>query len=390
MKGFFAKERGSALTALLLCVGVGLTSWAAARSFMSMWELDALAPAPGFERHRLSEWEPSLSGSPGDAPVFIQRGREPGGTIFIMGGIHANEPAGYMAAVVCLERARVERGRLIVMPFSNLSALTHNSPQDAAPQRLRFTRDDGTVRTFRCGSRATNPIHQWPNPNTYVHFPSGQELDGTSRANQNRAFPGTLDEGLTQRVGYAITEMLRAERVDLAFDLHEAAPEYPVVNAMVAHENSMELAAVAAMELEMMGVPMRLEPSPKNLHGLSHREWGDSIPTLLPILMEAANPGQGRLRGRTDEALFLTGVDKAYVRAAALGRLFVPYDGSQPIQLRVGRHLAALQAVLSAMEGLYPDKAAVVSGIPGFEEVVSHDVGHWLNPLPGSIPNRVL
>ena len=136
MKGFFAKERGSALTALLLCVGVGLTYWAAARSFMSMWELDALAPAPGFERHRLSEWEPSLSGSPGDAPVFIQQGREPGGTIFVMGGIHANEPAGYMAAVVCLERARVERGRLIVMPFSNLSALTHNSPQDAAPQHL--------------------------------------------------------------------------------------------------------------------------------------------------------------------------------------------------------------------------------------------------------------
>ena len=376
------KERGSALTALLLCVGVCAVCWAAARSFVVMWEPDVLVPASGFERRMLSEWEPSLAGSPGDTPVFIQKGPGAGGTLFVMGGIHANEPAGFMAAVVLLERAQVERGRLIVMPVSNMSARTHNSPQDAAPQFIHFTRENGETRTFRFGSRATNFIHQWPNPNIYIHYPSGQELDGTSRANQNRAFPGTLSEGLTQQVGYAITALLRAESVDLAFDLHEAAPEYPVVNAMVAHENSMELAAQAVMELDLLDIPMRLEPSPTNLHGLSHREWGDSIPTLMPLLMETANPSQGRLRERTDEALVLTGVDKAYTKASRLGRLFVPYDGSQSISLRVGRHLAGIQAVVGVLNETYPERGVEISGVPEFEEVVSGDPGRWLNPLP--------
>ena len=375
--------RGGILTAVLLCVMAGAVCCWTGQSFMAMWEPEVLIPAPGFERHMLSEWESSLAGSPGDTPVFIQKGKEPGGTLFVMGGIHANEPAGYMAAVICLERAQVEKGRLIVMPFSNMSGRTHNSPQDAAPQYIHFKLDDGSERAFRFGSRATNFVHQWPNPNIYIHYPSGQELDGTSRANQNRAFPGTLNEGLTQQVGYAITALLTKEKVDLAFDLHEAAPEYPVVNAMVAHENSMELAAQATMELEMSDIPMRLEPSPRGLRGLSHREWGDSIPTLMPLLLEAANPSQGRLRGRTDERLVLTGEDKAYVKAAKLGRLFVPYDGVQTLAMRTARHLTAMQVTLGVLEETEPGKAVKISGIPKYEELAAGDIGHWLNSAPG-------
>lgn len=373
------KVRGNKVTALALCAAAGIVCWITARSFMAMWEPETLVPAPGFEKHMLSEWEPTLKNSPGDTPVFIQNGAEPGGTLFVMGGIHANEPAGFMAAVVYLERAKVEKGRVIVMPFSNMSARTHNSPQDAAPQYIHFKTDSGKTRTFKFGSRSTNFIHQWPNPNIYIHYPSGQELDGSSRSNQNRAFPGTLHEALTQQVGYAITEMLKKENVDVAFDLHEAAPEYPVVNAMVAHEHSMELAAEAVIELEMNDIPMRLEPSPKNLHGLSHREWGDSIPTLKPFLMEAGNPSQGRLRGRTDERLVLTGEDKAFTKAAKLGRLFIPYEGSQPIQLRTARHLAGIQAVLNVLNEAEPEKGVTVSGIPEYSEVVSSELGHWLN-----------
>ena len=98
------------------------------------------------------------------------------------------------------------------------------------------------------------------------------------------------------------------------------------MNAIVAHERSMELAAMTTMDLEAAGIMMRLEPSPKNLRGLTHREWGNFTETM-PVLMETGNPVQGRLRGRTDERLALTGADKAYVKAAALGRRLYPVRG---------------------------------------------------------------
>ncbi|HAZ20720.1 MAG TPA: succinylglutamate desuccinylase, partial [Clostridiales bacterium] len=91
--------------------------------------------------------------------------------------------------------------------------------------------------------------------------------------------------------------------------------------------------------LEMEGIEMSLEPSPTNLHGLSHRELGDYTDTY-PILMEAPNASQGRLRGATNEEMALTGKDKFYVSAAKLGFVYVPYDeNGHPIEERVGRHL---------------------------------------------------
>ena len=350
--------KGNALTAVLLLAAAALVATLAARSFMSMWEDDAVFPAPGFERHRLSEWEPSLEGSPGDTDVYVQAGAKPGGTVLILGGTHPNEPASSVAAVLCLERARVTKGRLIVIPFANRSAFTHNSPQDAAPQRFSLDQGEGRSRVFTFGSRATNPIHQWPDPDIYIHHPSGQRLDGSSRSNLNRGYPGRVDDGLTQRVSRALVALLRREGVSLAFDLHEASPEYPVVNAMVAHERAMELAATASMELEFEGIPMRIEPSPVNLRGLSHREWGDASEGTLAVLMESANPSQGRLRGRTDEALVLTGRDKAYARASKLGRLFIPYEEDQPLELRVARHVAAMRVCMGLLgDVLGPDKA---------------------------------
>ena len=379
-----SRFKGSALTAVLLLAAAAIVGTVAARSFVSMWEDDAVFPAPGFERHRLSEWEPSLEGSPGDTDVYVQAGPKPGGTVLILGGTHPNEPASSVAAVLCLERARVTKGRLIVVPFANRSAFTHNSPQDAAPQRFRLEQEGGAARVFKFGSRATNPIHQWPDPDIYIHSPSGQRLDGSSRSNLNRGYPGRLDDGLTQRVGRAVVALIRGEGVSLAFDLHEASPEYPVVNAMVAHERAMELAAAASMELEFEGIPMRIEPSPVNLRGLSHREWGDAAETLA-ILMESANPSQGRLRGRTDEALVLTGRDKAYARASKLGRLFIPYEGDQPLAFRVARHVAAMRVCMGLLgDTLGPEKAVGVEGLPEYEEMLSRGIGPFLARDPSA------
>ena len=138
---------------------------------------------------------------------------------------------------------------------------------------------------------------------------------------------------------------------------------------------------MSTMELEFSGIPMRLEPSPVNLRGLSHREWGDSAPETLAILMEAGNPSQGRLRGRTDEALVVTGRDKAYAFASKLGRLFIPYEEDQPIELRVARHVTAVMTCIEQLDMLLgSDKAVEIGNIPSYEEINADGVGKFLAP----------
>ncbi len=374
------KLKGTPLTAaVLLLAAVGLAAMAG-MSFRAMWEDDVFVPAPGFERKMLSSWFDGLAGSPADTPVYVQQGEEQGGTVLILGGTHPTEPASMVTATLFIERAQVTKGRLIVIPQANLLGFTHNSPQEAHPQSISFTVSDGSVRRFRFGSRLTNTLYEWPAPDIYIHPASGQQLPGKERGNINRCYPGIPDGSVTEQAAYAITELIKKERVDLAIDLHEASPEYPVVNAIVAHERSMELAAMTTMDLEMEGIPMRLEPSPKNLRGLTHREWGDYTETM-PVLMETGNPVQGRLRGRTDERLALTGEDKAYVKAATLGRLYIPYEGDQRIEYRVGRHTASIMAFLVNLELLEPERGVLIEGIPSFGELQERGVGDFLSPL---------
>jgi len=374
------KLKGTPLTAVLLLLAAFAVAALAGLNFKAMWAEDDFVPAQGFEKKMLSAWFEGLAGTPADTPVYIQKGTEPGGVVLILGGTHPTEPASMVTATLFLERAQVTKGNLIVIPQANLLGFTHNSPQEAHPQNISFPTADGGKRTFRFGSRLTNTIYEWPSPDIYIHPASGQQLPGKERGNLNRCYPGVPDGSITEQVAYALTELVRRERVDLAFDLHEASPEYPVVNAIVAHERSMELAAMTTMDLEAAGIMMRLEPSPKNLRGLTHREWGNFTETM-PVLMETGNPVQGRLRGRTDERLALTGADKAYVKAAALGRLYIPYEGDQKIEYRVGRHATAIMSFLLNLDLLNEERGVLLENIPTFEELQENGVGAYLAPL---------
>ncbi len=164
----------------------------------------------------------------------------------------------------------------------------------------------------------------------------------------------------------------------MTIDLHEASPEYPVINAIVAHERAMEYAAEETIGLQMDGIKIALEPSPKSLRGLSHRELGDATETLA-ILMETANPSQGRLRGATNEQLVLTGKDPMYERAAKLNRLFVPYDAKgQPIDLRVARHVTAINEFLMVLSKKKPQQAVVLNRVPSYNDLVKKGIGSYL------------
>ena len=380
---FEKKNMASVYTAtamLLVAVAIAAIS---GKSYLEMRSpaagVDRVVPHEGFIQKQLSDYFEGIRGTPADTAVYIQEGAEPGGTLLILGGTHANEPAGFIAAVVMLERAAVSRGKLIIVPYANMMARSHTFPQDAHPQTFGFTTRGGNSRIFRYGSRTTNPVYEWPNPDIYIHPASGQTMAGMERSNLNRAHPGVADGGITEKLAYGFMQLIKAEQVDLAIDLHEASPEYPVVEAMVAHENAMELAAMVAMELEFEGIPIRLEPSPKNLRGLNHREWGDNA-DVLAMLLETSNPSAGRFRGKTDEALILTGADKAYQKASGLNRLYVPYEnGDEPIAERTARHVTTVKLLADNLEFVREGKGLVIEGLPGFQELSDQGVGSYLS-----------
>lgn len=325
---------------------------------------------------QLSQYNPNLAGTVGDVTVYVLKGEKEGGSMLVLGGTHPNEPAGHMAAILLEENAKVDAGTIYVITNANNSGFTHNDALEGVPQYIHFTTSDGETRTFSYGSRATNPIDQWPDPDIYTHS-SGQTLSGSETRNLNRCYPGIADGTLSERVTYAITTMIQTLDIDMEIDLHESSPEYAVNNATVAHERAMTIASEGVLNLQLDGIQMSLEPSPVNLHGLSHRELGDFTNTYA-LLMETGNPSQGRLRGRTDENLVLTGKDPCYAVAYKLGLLYVDYSaGNLPIQLRVGRHLMGITEYINAFND-NSDKKISVSGIPTYDQMVSSNVGDWL------------
>jgi hypothetical protein len=367
--------RGVALLALS-----ALAALAAAPAFTSMRALERIAPGPGVTAQwRLSRFHPALARTAGDTDVFVFDGARPGGTVLVLGGTHGDEPAGYLAAVVLVERARISAGRLIVIPRANASGFTHNVAQEGHPQRFTIGTPRGP-RSFTYGARATNPVDQWPDPQVYRLARSGQTLAGTETRNLNRAYPGRADGSLTQQIAYAITQLITREHVSLALDLHEASPEYPVVNTIVAHQRAMELAAMANMRMQGLGIEIGIEASPEALGGLSHREWGDGT-RAFAALMETTDPAQGRLRGRTDSALVVSGRDRFYEAAARRHRLSVPFGAEGwPISIRVARHVAGVMEFIGALGELDPALALDVTGVPDYQSIVSRGLGAFLEP----------
>lgn len=370
--------KGNFVSVLLLLFAIAIC-FLSALKFLSMQKKEAIFPSRGLtSRKMLSSYFPGLKKTWGDTDVYLYEGQEKGGNLLILGGAHANEPAGFIAAVLLIENIQVSTGKIIIVPRANNSGFTHSQPQEGNPQRYSLESPWGR-RHFRHGSRLTNPVHQWPDPSIYVN-PAGQKLSGADSRNLNRCYPGKKTGSLTEKIASGIMELIKKEKIDLALDLHEAAPEYPVINAIVFHENSADLAALALMELQIEGFEFRLEASPINLRGLSHREWGDHA-QIMAILLESANASHGRLKGKTSPALIVEGKDKNYTKAAKLGRLFVPYDEDGiPLKLRVARHLAAVKSILSNLEELYPEKRIEMKNMPSSSELRKVGIGPFLNP----------
>lgn len=370
--------KGNKKTAIGIILCSLAISFLAGKEFVKMKEPEPIYKGEGVTKLKmLSDYFPGIKGTNADTEVYILEGKEKGGSTLVLGGTHPNEPSGILAATVIIENAKVNKGTIYVIPRTNNSAFSHNDPQEGSVQRYYIKTKNGG-RWFRFGSRATNPLDQWPDPDVYIHASSGQNLSGSETRNINRAYPGRPDGTFTEKAAYGIAELIRQENITMEIDLHEASPEYPVINAIVSHERAMPIASTAVMNLEFDDITIGLEPSPVNLRGLTHRELGDYTNTYA-VLMETANASQGRLRGKTDESLVLTGIDPTYVKAQKLGRLYVPYDETgHPIEERVGRHTTGVLELINALGELEPENLIEVKGIPKKDELMENGLGSYL------------
>ena len=373
--------KGNKITGIIMIFLSLVTAFVAGKEFLKTRELEPIVKGDGVtSMQKLSDYLPDLKGTRGDSDIYILQGKEPGGSVLILGGTHPNEPAAFLTTVLLVENLKVDKGTVYIIPRANGSAMSHNDPQEASPQRFTIKTPYGE-RWFRFGSRATNPLDQWPDPDVYIHAASGQKLSGNETRNLNRAYPGRADGTYTEKVAYAITELIKKNDINMEIDLHEASPEYPVINAIVAHERAMPISSQVVMNMEFEDIQIGLEPSPPSLHGLTHRELGDYTNTYA-VLMETANASQGRLRGKTDENLVLTGKDPTYVKAQKIGRLFVPYDeNGHPIEERVGRHLTGVIQHIIVMGENEPDKEIIIEGLPSYEDLQKNGVGVYLKEV---------
>ena len=289
----------------------------------------------------LSDYMPVLKDTPGDTEVYIMRGEQEGASLLVLGGTHPREPAGTLSAIALIENASAQVGTLYIIPRVNESAYTCTEPLEATPAGFTIQTPTGP-RYFRNASRVSNPIHQWPDPDIYKHN-TGQLLNGKEVRNVNRVYPGKENGELTEQIAAAIVAFINAEGIDVTIDLHEGPPEFSSLNAVIVHEDAMELTSQAVFNMSFDGVELDVQPSPKELHGYSHRELGDYTDTMA-VLPETCNIEQGRLHGLKDEDMLLTSYSKYYEYAVNHGLYTARYKAEGvTIDERVARHIETVR-----------------------------------------------
>lgn len=365
----------------ILFVGIALVlAFFGGREFYELRHYkETVVSAPGLtEVKMLSDYLSSLKGTWMDTPIFVYDSGVPGGSMLYMANVHPYEPATSLSAYIMMENIKVAKGKVYVIPQGNRSGSTTGMLGNAYPKFFSVPTAFG-AKKLRIGDRGTNPLDQWPDPFTYVNYPSRQNLAYQDIRNMNRTYPGRENGTLTERASFAIMELIRKEKIDLSVDAHEASLMYPVVSTYVAHERSFDLAMMASMILTAGNFDMKCESSPKGLRGLSHREWGDYSDTLA-ILMETPEPFIDRVVGPMTEELFTVGKDEFLATAAKHGLVYSAYDPEfgSPLWYRCGRHLSGALEAVNQMNQFFPEKEIIVEW-PTFEQLKEHDCGFFFH-----------
>jgi hypothetical protein len=376
----FGKESTKLRKTIIAAFGLVLLAFAGISFFRSRHLREPVVLSPGVsEVKRLSDYFPGIKGTVNDSFVYILEGEKEGGAFLLLGGTHPEEPAARLAAWIFVENAHVEQGRLFVILSANRSGTTVTRLGGGYPPDYTIDTPWGEQK-FRMGDRWSNPLDQWPDPEVYIHYPSKQELAYVDIRNLNRTWPGRANGTITEKTCYAMTELIRREKVDIVIDLHEAELQYPVISTIVAHEKGQDLAAMASMMIsDTEGFDIGMENSPNALRGLSHREIGDHT-DAISLLLETPEPFLDATRGRTDRTLLLEGKDKFIMKAGAHGLLFERMDeNGWPIDKRVGRHCSSILQIAELWTEENPEKGLQMANIPRYLEIIEKGTGSYLH-----------
>jgi len=316
---------------------------------------------PGYgvtETRWLSSYLPALANTPGDTPVYVMEGDSEGGTLLLLGGTHANEIAGVMAATLVVERGAVSQGTVIVIPHANNSAARHNdgTRHPGTPQWIELTTSSGETRRFHYGSRLTAIVDQGPDPEVFVHPLGGDELAGSEARNLDRNHPGKADGTLTEQVSYALFQLAAQEGVDVVIDMHESSITSRMAYMLVCHQRALEIGAMVTLDLELEGITLKQEASQEEFHGLSHREFGDHT-NAYAFLVETPNPGQEESIEHRD----------------------VVNDPEAPLSGRVHTHLRTVKAILDNYGSMAaPDRRIELGFSFAIDALKGADLGTFL------------
>ena len=335
---------------------------------------------------KLSDYNPNLKGTVNDVDIYVFDSGVPGGKALIYGGTHTNEVASMLNAVVYLENVKCEAGTLYVMVHANNSGYSHTQPLRGQIGKMTFDLAGGGVREFRVGTRLSNPVHQWPDPNYHLNT-SKRELKHDEIAeirNLNRNHPGVADGYLTEATCYAIYNFINTENIDFIFDGHEAGAESTkLVNYLVVHENAMPLGSSAVMNCVINNLPLKMEISGQTSYGLSHRGLGDNTKALC-TLFETCNPVMGGYHDKITEELFKDGVSPNYLAMHQAGLFGGAYEFTEegwPIEKRTAYHMSISKEIINCFNEMYPDKPLKVSGLPDANEMIEKGLEAILKPL---------
>ena len=328
---------------------------------------------------KLSDYSEGLKGTMADTNVFYLEGKEEGGKMLIIANTHSNEPAAILSSLIFLENAVVEKGTIIIIPQFNNSGGRNTRPGDGYPLYFEIPTDWGSKK-FRIGNREASPLDQWPDPDVYIHYPDKQLLSFLDVRNTNRTWPGRTNGPLMERVTFGAMQIMREEKIDIAFDVHGAETMFPVTNCIVAPESAIRLATMASLTVKAMeGFENHVEPSPKGFRGLSHREIGDYSDTL-PFLLEAPLPFLDQPTGPKTVDLLLNGKDPFLLSLSKQKKLFVPYDETGwPMEKRVGQHCSVILEIMKQFSRKFPDRAIKIKNVPRYAEVVKNGIGHYFH-----------
>ncbi len=336
----------------------------------------------------LSKYFPDLEGTVADTRVYEFKGEKEGGSSLVICGTHASEICAPMTGFLWIENLKVEQGTVYVIPHFNRSGSLGTQPGGGQPMYFYFETEWGEKK-YRMGDRGLQALDQWPDPDVYAHYPTGQLLSYIDARNTNRTWPGRPDGYLAEKITFAAMEFIRNEKIDVVFDLHSAEVMYPVTNCLVVPSVSKRYAIGASLFVKgREGFESHVESSPPNFRGLSHREVSDHSDSLI-FLLEAPSVHMDQISGPKTHDLLVIGKDPFIKYADTKGLLYAPIDDiGWTLERRVGQHSSVALEVLNQFNKKHPERA-IIAQAPKYAEIMEKGMGAFFSDPAKAPQDRV-